>query len=1225
MRAKKRISVLLTVCLVMTMLPVFSFGAEASNQEGSVSVAELTDITGHWATKAITRWVDFGVIKGDSRGFRPDAPITRAELAVMLERLMGYQKRAENHFSDVGSGDWFADPVLKAQAAGILTGDGKGHAMPSSNVTREQAAVMLFRAFGAEAAPGGNSSFVDTDNISSWARTAVFGLEDSKFIGGMADGSFQPKADITRAQFVTMIDNAVCGYYNKPGTYTDAVSSFGDHSIAVINSDGVKLKGVTIKGDLILAEGIGEGSVTLDAVHVDGRLIARGGGKNSVHIINGSQVNGKVIVERTDGAVRIVSDGVTIATLDANTEVILEGSFADVTALDGAKVEVRGDVKTLSVDAKAEVSVTEKAVVNTLSIDKNAGGSSLTVSGTVGTISAAAPDMKIKVGDTAKIKKIDLAKSAEGAELSLGKKAEVATLNSDAGITISGSGTPGSITGAGTVKTKEPAAGGGGGGGGGGSAGGGDSGGQPDTVKPSLTTGQAVQIGETQASITFKSSEAGTYYYQVVDLNASEPAISTSVNGTACTTAETSITVSIVTVPRDIYIKVKDAAGNVSDSLRMVVPGRQLAPTGLEGIAPTSYMADNGRITGVNTTMEYKQSSDSEAEYQAVEGSSVEGLAPGEYDVRYSKKTDYFAGAAASITVPEPDVTYMCAVVLGFAEGDGFDDSRVRLFNEYGFTRTYILAEDAAIDAEPGQIAVCVLNTRDEIELLAQPESAATSDITRISKDSIGWTLSAGDKEYGILNNAVVFTYGDALPGEAGCRYNISTMEYLKYGTGILKPVSYLFAEEGDEVFLLLIPESEVTVSAPQNLKGIAPTSVDGRDGQITGVTVAMEYRAEDEGENDYKPVKSGSTVIESLVSGIYYVRYAETEQSPAGPDTEVVVPQFVVSNQYGLVTVVKAANAFDNMKLRLLKADATQVTLYLEDGETAELKAGQLIAYGVSEDGFNWSIDDSKEPIVSFASQNITVDNGGMTMTDGNNIYDIADDVAVFTYRGPAPGAEGQDYYGASTIDLVKSSISSGGTADFPFIIYLDEEEKVAAMLISESFLVDEEDQEVYGVFNTRERIKTDGVTIYRFTGFIDGAAFTKNTDNNDIEFNGKAGVFGVYKIIVDTNDVITSVAELDSAPVISGTKASGIVAADKVINDINSDRTVITAGSDRYTIADNAIVYKYDAVNDKFSVDELSSLKKDYTVSLYDTKGAAADGVVSVVIYIENESNPL
>lgn len=46
------------------------------------------DITGHWAEGSIRKAIKAGIIKGHSDGqFRPDEPVTRAQLAVILERL----------------------------------------------------------------------------------------------------------------------------------------------------------------------------------------------------------------------------------------------------------------------------------------------------------------------------------------------------------------------------------------------------------------------------------------------------------------------------------------------------------------------------------------------------------------------------------------------------------------------------------------------------------------------------------------------------------------------------------------------------------------------------------------------------------------------------------------------------------------------------------------------------------------------------------------------------------------------------------------------------------------------------------------------------------------------------------------------------------------------------------------------------------------------------------
>ena len=48
----------------------------------------VDDITGHWAEKAIRRCVEYGLMQGYPDGsFQPDKPVTRAELAVILDRL----------------------------------------------------------------------------------------------------------------------------------------------------------------------------------------------------------------------------------------------------------------------------------------------------------------------------------------------------------------------------------------------------------------------------------------------------------------------------------------------------------------------------------------------------------------------------------------------------------------------------------------------------------------------------------------------------------------------------------------------------------------------------------------------------------------------------------------------------------------------------------------------------------------------------------------------------------------------------------------------------------------------------------------------------------------------------------------------------------------------------------------------------------------------------------
>ena len=100
-----------------------------------------------------------------------------------------------------------------------------------------------------------------------------------------------------------------------------------------------------------------------------------------------------------------------------------------------------------------------------------------------------------------------------------------------------------------------------------------------DTTAPILSDGSATRDSETDATVTFTSDEAGSYYYAVVDSGAAEPTIDTTVAGTSCDTTEQTISLNNLTAgAKDIYIVVKDAAGNESVKLKIEIPAYTVVP-----------------------------------------------------------------------------------------------------------------------------------------------------------------------------------------------------------------------------------------------------------------------------------------------------------------------------------------------------------------------------------------------------------------------------------------------------------------------------------------------------------------------------------------------------------------------------------------------------------------------------------------------------------------------
>ena len=362
------------LCVPLALALTLSLSAPAGAAEADAS---YSDTSGHWAEAAVGRWSAKGVIQGDHGAFRPDDPLTRGELAAILDRVMGYRETGENTFSDLGE-NWYTNSILHLSAAGIMEGSG-GRVRPGDPLSRPETAVLLARAFQVEdgQAP---LPFSDKADVADWALGAVSALTAAGQLQGCS-GVFDPEGDVTRASLVTMLDNMVSDLVTQAGDYSrDAESSL------VVAADKAVLKDMEVKGDLIIADAVGDGDVTLENVRVDGRLIIRGGGEHSIHIAGDASRYGTVIVTKTaSGKVRLVNESgapipmVNVA--DGRDGVTLEGDFTGVVvASDVAVVAASGSIESLTVAVEnAQVTLGGDAKVEKLDVPKDTAGATLTV------------------------------------------------------------------------------------------------------------------------------------------------------------------------------------------------------------------------------------------------------------------------------------------------------------------------------------------------------------------------------------------------------------------------------------------------------------------------------------------------------------------------------------------------------------------------------------------------------------------------------------------------------------------------------------------------------------------------------------------------------------------------------------------------------------------------------------------------------------------------------
>ena len=140
---------------------------------------------------------------------RPMGNITRAEVATIFFRLLTDDSRTQfwattNTYSDVKSGDWFNNAVSTLSNAGIISGYPDGTFRPNAPITRAEMAKVI-----ALFAKLDKSEDRFNDIAGHWAEAYIKLAAGNGWIAGYPDGSFKPQQNITRAETMTMINRVL--------------------------------------------------------------------------------------------------------------------------------------------------------------------------------------------------------------------------------------------------------------------------------------------------------------------------------------------------------------------------------------------------------------------------------------------------------------------------------------------------------------------------------------------------------------------------------------------------------------------------------------------------------------------------------------------------------------------------------------------------------------------------------------------------------------------------------------------------------------------------------------------------------------------------------------------------------------------------------------------------------------------------------------------------------
>ena len=162
-----------------------------------------------------------GVMGGNDRGeAEPERPLTRAEAAAILVRLLGVPPASGTPYADVPADAWYAGEVYTAQVLGVV---GPGERFePDRPVTRQEFMVMTARTFalvgfielperGDRAAlreAAEDADRVAPEAVSAYERLIKFALKTGRKDGaGRTAYYFEPEAPVAREDAAALVAN----------------------------------------------------------------------------------------------------------------------------------------------------------------------------------------------------------------------------------------------------------------------------------------------------------------------------------------------------------------------------------------------------------------------------------------------------------------------------------------------------------------------------------------------------------------------------------------------------------------------------------------------------------------------------------------------------------------------------------------------------------------------------------------------------------------------------------------------------------------------------------------------------------------------------------------------------------------------------------------------------------------------------------------------------------
>lgn len=234
--------------------------------------ADFVDMPDGANGEIIMKAVENGLLTGfEDNTVRPDAEITRAQMAAIMARSLGAEKTADiSAFSDVTEDKWYYNDMAKAVFMEAFKGDGE-KLNPENGITRQEAFIVLSRIFYLpEAEISVLDKFSDGSDVSDWAKAEVSKVVEGGYVSG---DTLRPLDKMTRFEFAEVMDKLVSVYVTEETTFTKENLPEGN---ILIKTGNVKFSDVDVEANVFVGDGVKE-EITFENCNTK-RIIVRGGG-----------------------------------------------------------------------------------------------------------------------------------------------------------------------------------------------------------------------------------------------------------------------------------------------------------------------------------------------------------------------------------------------------------------------------------------------------------------------------------------------------------------------------------------------------------------------------------------------------------------------------------------------------------------------------------------------------------------------------------------------------------------------------------------------------------------------------------------------------------------------------------------------------------------------------------------------------------------------------------